>query len=250
MIGIKDIVITVLIVIIAGGGFFACSDKKSNIDELATHIRMFTDHPVTRLLIPPDAGQEKIVVSCSDIGEIKINMASSALGRLGGELQRIYSERSDKNIFISPNCKLPYGDIVRIIDIAFGAGVQAARLITGDDVEAQNMPVLLSTIPLERQEHLNLPRARNQFILPEADMNGDLVISLNRTGQIHRDVTPLSEGQLFGFITQQFSSSEIRDRMIYLQADTALPYGRVAEIVKGIRDAGGIYICLMVDFDK
>jgi biopolymer transport protein ExbD len=49
---------------------------------------------------------------------------------LGSKLQEIYSKRANKNMFVSASAKLPYGDVVRIIDIAKGAGVQDVGLLT------------------------------------------------------------------------------------------------------------------------
>jgi len=71
-----------------------------------------------------------IVVSISDTAQIAINGLDQTLGQLGVELQRIYSERSNKAMFISASPKLPYGDVVRVIDIAKGAGVGDIGLIT------------------------------------------------------------------------------------------------------------------------
>ena len=71
-----------------------------------------------------------IVVSISDTAQIAINGLDQTLGRLGEELRRIYNERSNKAMFISASPKLPYGDIVRVIDIAKGAGVGDIGLIT------------------------------------------------------------------------------------------------------------------------
>jgi biopolymer transport protein ExbD len=71
-----------------------------------------------------------IVVSISDTAQIAINGLDRTLGQLGAELQKIYSERSNKAMFISASAKLPYGDIVRVIDIAKGAGVGDIGLIT------------------------------------------------------------------------------------------------------------------------
>ena len=73
-----------------------------------------------------------IVVSISDTAQIAINGLDQTLGRLGDELQKIYSSRSNKSMFISASAKLPYGDIVRVIDIAKGAGVGDIGLITSE----------------------------------------------------------------------------------------------------------------------
>ena len=71
-----------------------------------------------------------IVVTIEEGAKIAINGQDTTIGRLGAELLDIYSARANKNMFISANASLPYGDIVRIIDIAKGAGVGDIGLIT------------------------------------------------------------------------------------------------------------------------
>ena len=73
-----------------------------------------------------------IVVSIDDRAQIAVNGLEQTLGQLGAELQRIYSERSNKAMFISASSKLPYGDVVRVIDIAKGAGVGDIGLVLED----------------------------------------------------------------------------------------------------------------------
>lgn len=71
-----------------------------------------------------------IVVSVSDAMVIAINNDQTEIKSLGTKLQDIYSARANKNMFISASSKLPYGDVVKIIDIAKGAGVGDIGLIT------------------------------------------------------------------------------------------------------------------------
>jgi len=71
-----------------------------------------------------------IVVSISDSAQIAINQEPTSIGNLGAKLQEIYSARANKNMFISASAKLPYGDIVKIVDIAKGAGVGDIGLLT------------------------------------------------------------------------------------------------------------------------
>jgi biopolymer transport protein ExbD len=74
--------------------------------------------------------QDVIVVSIGESAQIAINQEQVSIANLGRELQKIYSARSNKNMFVSASPRLPYGDIVRIIDIAKGAGVGEIGLIT------------------------------------------------------------------------------------------------------------------------
>ncbi len=71
-----------------------------------------------------------IVVSIGDSAQIAINQELTEIGQLGPKLQEIYSARANKNMFISASPKLPYGDVVKVIDIAKGAGVGDIGLLT------------------------------------------------------------------------------------------------------------------------
>jgi len=73
-----------------------------------------------------------IVVSIGEHGALAINSEQTTFAKLGNELRDIYSKRSNKNMFVSGSPNLPYGDVVRIIDIAKGAGVGDVGLITDE----------------------------------------------------------------------------------------------------------------------
>jgi biopolymer transport protein TolR len=64
-----------------------------------------------------------IVVSIDESARIVVNGEDTTIARLGSKLRDIYKVRSNKNMFISASPKLIYGDVVKIIDIAKGAGV-------------------------------------------------------------------------------------------------------------------------------
>jgi biopolymer transport protein TolR len=82
---------------------------------------------------PPDKKVEVdpsvIVVSIGESMQIAINNEKTSISQLGTKLQEIYSARANKNMFVSASAKLPYGDVVRIIDIAKGAGVGDVGLL-------------------------------------------------------------------------------------------------------------------------
>ncbi len=70
-----------------------------------------------------------IVVSVGDAAQIAVNQEPVDISALGPKLQEIFSARANKNMFISASPKLPYGDVVKVIDIAKGAGVGDIGLI-------------------------------------------------------------------------------------------------------------------------
>ena len=91
-------------------------------------VKVPQEAPPTDKPLPPPPGL--IVVSMSETAQIAINQEPISIVELGTKLLEIYSARANKNMFISASPKLPYGDVVKIIDIAKGAGVQDIGLIT------------------------------------------------------------------------------------------------------------------------
>lgn len=71
------------------------------------------------LIIKTDA----IVVTIDPTGALRINQDAVMLDQLGARLFDIYSARANKNMFIQGDSSLPFGDVIRVIDIAKGSGV-------------------------------------------------------------------------------------------------------------------------------
>jgi TonB family protein len=71
-----------------------------------------------------------IVVSISESGQIAINKELITIENLGRELQKIFRERANKNMFLQADVKTDYGDVAKIVDIARGAGAEKIALIT------------------------------------------------------------------------------------------------------------------------
>jgi len=66
---------------------------------------------------------DAIVISLDSRGSLLINSDPVTLDQLGTRLFDIYKQRSNRNMFIQGDPNLSFGDVVRIIDIAKGAGV-------------------------------------------------------------------------------------------------------------------------------
>ena len=73
---------------------------------------------------------DAIVVSLDARGSLLINSDPVTLDQLGIRLFDIYKQRSNRNMFIQGDPNLSFGDVVRIIDIAKGAGVGDVGLMT------------------------------------------------------------------------------------------------------------------------
>ncbi len=77
--------------------------------------------------IPPS---DQIVVRYEVSGQISINTQPVTLAELPTRLQAVYRDRYDKTLYIMGDAKLRYGAIVKVMDIAKGAGIARVGIIT------------------------------------------------------------------------------------------------------------------------
>jgi len=82
--------------------------------------------PAAAAVTPP----RSIVLEYKADGTLAINSQPVAMRDLSARLEAIYHDRSDKTLFLMGDGSLRYGDIVRAIDIARGAGVQRLGVVT------------------------------------------------------------------------------------------------------------------------
>jgi biopolymer transport protein TolR len=82
--------------------------------------------PTAKVQVNADA----IVLTIGEQAQIAINQVPVDFADLGSKLQKLFSARQNKNMFISAGRNLPYGDIVRVVDISKGAGVGDIGLMT------------------------------------------------------------------------------------------------------------------------
>lgn len=79
---------------------------------------------------PPDEENRTVVVSIDDRNQIMINKAESDLRTLGTQLQDIFKTRNDRTIFVNADPELLFNDVIQVIDIAKGSGVDKVGLMT------------------------------------------------------------------------------------------------------------------------
>ncbi len=80
---------------------------------------------------------DAIVVTIDPDGSLRINQDPVLLGELGSRLFDIFSARANKNMFVQADDDLPFGDVIKVIDIAKGAGVGDVGLMTSEVGAAQ-----------------------------------------------------------------------------------------------------------------
>ena len=78
----------------------------------------------------PSEPSPHIVLEYGADGSIAINNQLIAREELGTELRQIFSTRQDRTMFVSGAGSLRYGDIVHVIDVAKGAGVERVGIVT------------------------------------------------------------------------------------------------------------------------
>ena len=73
--------------------------------------------------------QGLIVLTLKKDLSVMINTELISLEMLKSRLTTLYSTRQDKTIFIRADAKVPYANVVELIDIAKGAGVEVTGII-------------------------------------------------------------------------------------------------------------------------
>jgi biopolymer transport protein ExbD len=79
---------------------------------------------------PPDELNKTIVVTRDKSGALKVNQDEVELRGLGQKLNEIFKTRNDRTMFVNGDPDLLFNDVVEIIDIAKGAGIDKVGLMT------------------------------------------------------------------------------------------------------------------------
>jgi biopolymer transport protein ExbD len=79
---------------------------------------------------PPDELNRTVVVTIDNAGLIKINQDDVELRFLGDRFQEIFKTRNDRTIFVNADPDLLFTDVIKVIDVAKGAGVDKVGLMT------------------------------------------------------------------------------------------------------------------------
>jgi biopolymer transport protein TolR len=79
---------------------------------------------------PPDQLNKTIIISIDKTGTLKINQDVIELRYLGDQLQDIFKTRNERVAFVNADPDLLYKDVVEVIDVAKGAGVDKIGLMT------------------------------------------------------------------------------------------------------------------------
>lgn len=76
-----------------------------------------------------EPGVKGIVLTLEHDMSIKINALQVSRDMLENELRNIYQTRTDKTIFIRADESINYGEVLKIIDVAKGAGIDVLGVI-------------------------------------------------------------------------------------------------------------------------
>ena len=80
----------------------------------------------------PETLARTVIVSIDSAGTIKINQQVYDKSQLGPALLEIFRTRNERVMFVSADAELLYKEVVDVIDIAKGSGVDKIGLMTDD----------------------------------------------------------------------------------------------------------------------
>jgi len=81
-----------------------------------------------------------IVLTLHKGDRVDINKEQWTIADVGDELRRIFATRQEKTAFIRADAKLSYGQIVELLDLAKGAGVEIIGIIPEYFTEEGEIP--------------------------------------------------------------------------------------------------------------
>lgn len=79
---------------------------------------------------PPDEENRTVVISIDNRGQIMLNQDPAELRTLSTQLQDIFKTRNDRIVFVNADPDLLFNDVIQVIDIAKGSGVDKIGLMT------------------------------------------------------------------------------------------------------------------------
>jgi biopolymer transport protein ExbD len=77
-----------------------------------------------------DAYTTQLVVEITADGAITLNNVAVTLPELEGRLRQAFASRRDKTVYVIGARSLRYGDVVPLIDAAYGAGAHRVGIVT------------------------------------------------------------------------------------------------------------------------
>jgi biopolymer transport protein ExbD len=84
-----------------------------------------------------------------DASGLRLNRAAFASAdELEGRLREVLAARPDKTVLVKPNGPLPYGEVVRVIDLARGAGADRIGLVPSTIDACATEPCAAASRPL------------------------------------------------------------------------------------------------------
>ena len=72
----------------------------------------------------------QIVVEYSAARRLSLNRNDLSIGQLRDRLREVFAQRRDKTLYLMGDGALRYGDVIAVIDVAKGAGVDRVGIIT------------------------------------------------------------------------------------------------------------------------
>ncbi|MCC6992307.1 MAG: biopolymer transporter ExbD [Acidobacteria bacterium] len=72
----------------------------------------------------------QIVVEYSAARRLSLNQQDVSVGQLRDRLRAVFAERRDKTLYLMGDGALRYGEVIAVIDVAKGAGVDRVGIIT------------------------------------------------------------------------------------------------------------------------
>lgn len=104
------------------------------------------------------------------------------------------------------------------------------------DVALTLLVIFMVTMPMiQNSIRVSLPRGKAK---EDASTKQDLVVHIDKTKKIFLNGAPVNDQDLVALLKKRVGNN--KDRMVFVKADQAVPYGNVLELVDHLKVVGGI----------
>jgi biopolymer transport protein TolR len=171
----------------------------------------------------PDADKpEAWIVAVTQDARVYVGMNPVSVSALAKTIQAALANREEKNLYLKADARIPYADLVKVLEGLRAGGATSINLITAQpDLPHSGFPVPPRSLPV---------RLQTQSLSGQSAA----VVRLNPSRQVTIDDKPVTA--LESRLKQRFANESAK--LVRVQANGTLPFADVAKVIDQCRSSG------------
>jgi biopolymer transport protein TolR len=192
--------------------------------------------PVTKNAVAmPDADQgDAVIVSVTDGGGVYLGVNPISPVALAETVKRGLANRTEKKLYIKADARTPYANVLKVLDAAHTADVEALNLLTAQR-DSSESETLVPPKGLEVSVGLRL-HSRSEAIVVQVLNSGP------RKPTLRVDDENIPWAALQSTLRQFFQNR--KEKVVLMKAEGTLPFADVVDVTDACRSTGAKVVLL------